>query len=140
MAELYRIMKLRRTATILGTLGVLLSIPCSVFTCMAGSFQRSVVTPFSIVSGLSWLIVWIMVIIARRWMRTGGIMLILSSIPYFYIAIFFGLSTFFLPYITFFLMYFIVAVLLSASGILFIVSWRKVKRRRERADVQLTVP
>ena len=129
MAGRYRVMKLRRIGTILGAIGVLLSIPCSVFACFAGSFQRSTVTPVSIISGLWWLIVWVILLIARRWTGTGGVLLILASIPYFYLC-----SMVILEYSLFSLPFLFVALLLTASGILFIVSWREVKRP-EQEDI-----
>jgi hypothetical protein len=114
-------MKLRRIGTILGAIGVLLSIPCSVFACFAGSFQRSTVTPVSIISGLWWLIVWVILLIARRWTGTGGALLILASIPYFFFVIILQFGLFTLPYL-------VVPLLLISSGILFYLSWQASRR------------
>ena len=130
MTSRYKILKLHRAANILGISGLLLSIPSSVFACVGGSFQRSTIPPLSIVSGLWWLIVWVVLIIARRRARLGEVFLILSSSLYFYLAI--G-SLFLLPYL-------VVAFILTASGILFIVSWRELKRNQGKLRALLKTP
>ena len=119
----------RLVGLILGIIGAGVGSPTSFLSCLA-AFQ----SPWSLEVGyvaFSWLMHWIILLVACNWALTGGVLLILDSSL---------LATFLFPghqwsgWNVLSVLFLSVFLLLLASGVLFLLSWTEERRRPEVAD------
>ena len=133
IAKRSRRAKLRLLGLILGILGALACLPASFFSCM-GAIQ----SPWSLGLGyvmFSWLIHWIILLVASRWALVGGVLLIvdgslLAAVLGGELANLSWLTRPFLDALVSGLWSFTFLLLLLA-GVLFILAWRERQKREE---------
>ena len=124
---------LRLSGLVLGILGALACLPASFFSCM-GAIQ----SPWSLGLGyvmFSWLIHWIILLVASRWALVGGVLLIvdgslLAGVLGGELANLSWLTRPFLDALVSGLWSFTFLLLLLA-GVLFILAWREGQKREE---------
>ena len=118
--------RLRRAGLILGFVGAGVGSPTSFLSCLA-AFQ----SPWSLELGyvvFSWLMHWIIILVACKWALVGGVLLILDSSL---------LATFLFPghqwsgWNVLSVLFFSIFLLLLASGVLFLLSWREGRKHGE---------
>ena len=133
LTAVFRRKWLRSVGLILGILGALACLPASFFSCM-GAIQ----SPWSLGLGyvmFSWLIHWIILLVASRWALVGGVLLIvdgslLAAVLGGKLANLSWLTRPFLDALVSGLWSFTFLLLLLA-GVLFILSWREGQKLEE---------
>ncbi len=126
IAKRNRRTRLRRAGLILGFVGAGIGSPTSFLSCLA-AFQLA----WSLEVGyvvFSWLMHWAILLVASKWALVGGVLLILDSSL---------LATFLFPghqwsgWNMLSVLFLSVFLLLLASGVLFILSWREGRKHGE---------
>ena len=129
IAKRNRRARLRLVGLILGLVGAGVGSPTSFLSCFA-AFQ----SPWSlelVYVMFSWLIHWIIVLIAGKWALVGGVLLILDSLL---------LATFLFPghqwsgWKVLSVLFLSILLLLLSSGVLFILSWAEARRYPQIAN------
>jgi len=129
IAKRNRRARLRLVGLILGLVGAGVGSPTSFLSCFA-AFQ----SPWSlelVYVMFSWLIHWIIVLIAGKWALVGGVLLILDSLL---------LATFLFPghqwsgWNVLSVLFLSILLLLLSSGVLFILSWAEARRYPQIAN------
>ena len=121
--------RLRQVGLILGLVGAGVGIPTSFLSCFA-AFQ----SPWSPELGyvmFSWLMHWIIILIARKWALFGGMLLILDSSI---LAIFLFPGHQWSGWNVLSVLFLSILLLLLSSGVLFILSWAEARRYPQVAN------
>ena len=128
IAKLNRPKWLRRAGLILGLVGAGVGSPTSFLSCVA-AFQL----PWSLEVGyvaFSWLVHWVIILVACRWALVGGVLLILDSSL---VAAFLFLGHQWSGWNVLSVLFLSILLLLMASGVLFILSWGEGRKYLERS-------